>query len=96
MLQVCCAVMLSASGLAGTQPVWEAGPALPANVTERTHPVALNRNGTLYAIGGPPWNNGGDEDGSVHILGVGASAWTTGAALDGVGPFVFQGGGVDG
>ncbi|MEQ8850629.1 MAG: kelch repeat-containing protein [Phycisphaerales bacterium] len=89
------AVMAIGSTLAAGTPVWEPGPPLPAGLGESVHAVGLNQNGALYAIGGPPWRNGGDEDGSVHRLALGATSWVEVAALDGIGPFIFQGGGVD-
>ncbi len=94
MLDVSLMVIVSSAAMAGT-PMWEPGPAMPVSVTERVHAFGLNVNGSLYAIGGPPWRNPGDDDGSVHRLSVGASTWTELPALDGLGPFVFQGGGVD-
>ncbi|MCA9312327.1 MAG: hypothetical protein KDA21_14025, partial [Phycisphaerales bacterium] len=74
---------------------WVAGPPLAPGVTSRTHAFGVNHGGTLYAIGGKPWA-GGDEDGLVHRLLPGATLWDYGASLDGIGPFLFQGGGVDG
>ncbi len=74
---------------------WQAAPAFPASSSGRQHAVGLNLGGTLYALGGPPWANGGDEDGSVHTMPSGGSVWTTRISLDGIGGFILQGGGVD-
>jgi len=53
----------------------------------------VNAGGTLYAIGGTPWANGGDQDGAVHRW-VGG-AWVTAAPLSGAGPVLGGAAGVD-
>ena len=94
MIEMPVLLLLTSAALAGT-PTWQPGPALPVNVAERTWAVGLNVNGALYALGGTPWRNPGDDDGAVHRLSSGASSWTELPAFDGLGPFIFQGGGVD-
>ncbi|MCB9852670.1 MAG: hypothetical protein H6819_06215 [Phycisphaerales bacterium] len=74
---------------------WEPAPALPTGGAARVHAVGVNQNGTLFAIGGTPWQNGGDMDGSVHRLLPGAAAWTSVTPLSGEGPIVGMAGGVD-
>lgn len=69
---------------------WVAGPALPV---AKSSVAGLEHNGFFYAIGGPPWANGGDQDGSVYrCSGV---AWSAMAPLGGLGPVLGQGAGVD-
>ncbi len=79
---------LSAAALAAT---WEPIAALPVGKGDA---FAVRWNGSLYVVGGPPWQNGGDQDGSVYKYFT--SSWGMTAPLNGVGPFVSQGGGVDG
>lgn len=74
---------------------WQGAPTFPNSATGRQYAVGLHVNGTLYALGGTPWANGGDEDGSVHTLASGASNWVPQLVFDGVGGFIRQGGGVD-
>jgi len=73
---------------------WISGPPLPAQLTERSHGVGINDNGTLYSIGGPPWTNM-IEDGSVHQLLPSGTAWNPVSPLGGIAAFIFQGGGID-
>lgn len=74
---------------------WQSAPSLPTGTSPRIYAVGVNHNGILYAIGGTPWQNGGDMDGSVHRLLPGASTWETVAPLSGLGPIVGQAAGVD-
>lgn len=74
---------------------WVAGPSLPTTGAARIGAAGVNDNGTIYAIGGTPWQNGGDMDGSVHRLLPGASNWETVEPLSGMGPIVGQAAGVD-
>ncbi|HPF39078.1 MAG TPA: hypothetical protein P5081_06455 [Phycisphaerae bacterium] len=74
---------------------WTPGPTLPTGGAARTHVVGVNQGGVLYAIGGAPWQNGGDMDGSVHQLLPGAANWSTVTPLSGLGPVVGQAAGVD-
>ena len=62
------------------QAQWQSAPSFPPSGTGRQYAVGLNLGGTLYAVGGTPWTNGGDEDGSVHTLDVLAflNAWSEG------------------
>lgn len=73
---------------------WEPAPALPTGGAPREFAVGLNVDGVIYALGGTPWVNGNDRDGSVHALPSGG-AWTTAEPLGGMGPIVHQGAGVD-
>lgn len=72
---------------------WQSAGTLPTAGTPRRFAAGVNADGTLYAIGGTPWQSGGDQDGSVHRL-VGAS-WEAAAPLSGMGPVVGQASGVD-
>lgn len=74
---------------------WESAPTIPTGGQPRTFAAGVNHQGTLYAIGGTPWQNGGDMDGSVHALPPGGGAWTVTAPLAGLGPVVSQAAGVD-
>lgn len=80
-------VIASSAAAAG----WEAGGVLPA---PKQHAFGVVHGGVVYAIGGTPWVNGGDQDGTVHRL-VGGS-WSAAAPMDGTGPTIPMGGGVDG
>lgn len=70
---------------------WVSGGTLPA---PKQHAFGVELGGTIYAIGGTPWTNGGDQDGTVYRLSGGV--WSAAAALDGAGPAVPIGGGIDG
>lgn len=59
--------------------VWEFGPSLPG--TSRAGGASVNHNGTLFVLGGTPYDNGGEE-GAVHYLSSGATAWGVGQHLD--------------
>lgn len=85
---------LSSASLSLAQ-AWEESPGFPDPTEGRLHAAGLNLGSTLYAIGGSPWVNGGDMDGSVHALPLGASMWTVEAPLGGMGPVIGQGAGVD-
>lgn len=50
-------------------------------------------NGSFFVVGGSPWQNGSDQDGSVVMYT--GSGWGTASPLTGVGPFIAQGGGID-
>ncbi|MBI5284052.1 MAG: hypothetical protein HY874_03075 [Chloroflexi bacterium] len=71
---------------------WIPGPSFPA---PRTHVAALTQGTTIYALGGTPWLNGSDQDGSAHTLASGAGTWVAAAALDGMGPVLGQAAGID-
>ncbi|MFO0828107.1 MAG: kelch repeat-containing protein [Phycisphaerales bacterium] len=68
---------------------WEPIASLPA---AKGDAFGVLWNGSFYVLGGPPWQNGGDQDGSAYKL---SGGWSMTAPMDGVGPFVSQGGGVD-
>jgi len=69
---------------------WEFATAMP---TAKSETFAVVFNGDIYMIGGSPWVNGADQDGTVYVLRDGA--WSSAAPLDGMGPVIGQGGGVD-
>ncbi len=69
---------------------WELAPSMPA---PKVNTFAVTYNGAIYMVGGSPWQNGTDQDGSVYKFANGA--WTSAASLEGIGPAVGQGGGVD-
>jgi hypothetical protein len=70
---------------------WEVRPSLPFGKAEC---FATKWNGSIHIVGGSPWRNGGDQDGSVFQMNANGT-WTEVAALDGMGPTVDQEGGVD-
>lgn len=72
------------------QAQWEYAAPMPA---PKANTFAVTFQGDVYMVGGAPWVNGGDLDGSVYRLSNGV--WTVAAPLDGMGPAVGQGGGVD-
>ncbi|MFO0829132.1 MAG: immunoglobulin domain-containing protein [Phycisphaerales bacterium] len=86
-LSIATASALAGHAHAGT---WEFAPSMPA---PKASSFAVNFNGAIYVIGGAPWMNGGDQDGSVYKFTGGA--WTSAAPLTGMGPVLGQGGGVD-
>lgn len=57
------------------------------------HAIAVNVAGTLYVVGGPPWTPS-DLDGTAYRLSGGT--WSTVAPIDGEGPVLGLGGGIDG
>ena len=69
---------------------WEFAPSMPA---PKARTFATKLDGALYMVGGSPWRNGTDQDGSVFRFANGV--WTEAATLEGLGPAVGQGGGVD-
>ncbi len=80
-----------ATGTPATADSWSGFGNLPA---AKRHAFGAELNGTLFAIGGTPWVNGSDEDASVYMMTNGT--WSSSAPLDGIGPMVPVGGGVDG
>lgn len=77
----------SAASAAGT---WQVTTSLPVS---KALTFGVKWNGAIYVVGGSPWRNGGDLDGSVFKLQNGA--WTEAPPLTGMGPIVHQVGGVD-
>ncbi len=71
--------------------VWESAPALPDNTQGRLWAAGLNEAGTLFAIGGSPFDLAGDA--VVHYLPSGAMSWSAGRSVEG--PVVRQGAGLD-
>jgi N-acetylneuraminic acid mutarotase len=69
---------------------WTSLPNLPGS---KHHAMGLQVGGVVYAIGGPPWANRGDEDGSVYAFD--GTSWSSAAAIDGEGPVLGLGGGID-
>ncbi len=86
--------MLVVSGGASAQ-TWEPVTPLPTAGETRAHAVGVSHQGMLYAIGGTPWQNLGDMDGSVHRLPSGGGAWENVSPLGGMGPIIGQAAGVD-
>ncbi len=70
--------------------VWQPGTSLPVAKAQN---FVVNFEGSIYSVGGAPWRNGGDEDGSVFHLGT--TGWVEDMPLVGMGPTVDQVGGVD-
>ncbi|MEK6674386.1 MAG: kelch repeat-containing protein, partial [Planctomycetota bacterium] len=91
------AVLLGSSPSIVGGEMWEPVPALPTGTQGRVFAFGLVQGGTMYALGGTPWVNGSaiDGDGSVHSFLPGAMSWQTEIGLDGMGPVIGQGGGVD-
>lgn len=81
---------LALAALASAQSSWEPAPSLPF---PRSKNFAVTFDGAVHSIGGSPWRNGGDQDGSVFRLG--PKGWSEVATLEGMGPIVDQVGGVD-
>jgi len=79
--------LLTAGACAGS---WEMGPSMP---TPKSTAFAVKFEGAIYMVGGTPWRNGDDQDGSVYKLADGV--WSEVATLEGMGPVMGQGGGVD-
>lgn len=77
--------------LAAATGTWEVRPPLPVAKAEC---FATVWNGSLYVVGGAPWRNGGDQDGSVYRMNDNGT-WTEVEPLSGMGPIVDQEGGVD-
>ena len=72
---------------------WESMGVLPTVGEPRQYVAGVNHNGLLYAIGGTPWQNGGDQDGSVHRYEDGA--WTAVAPVGGAGPIISGAASID-
>lgn len=72
---------------------WQAAGTLPTGGAPRLYAAGVNANGVLYAVGGAPWVNGADGDGTVHRL-VGGT-WLEVAPLDGAGSVVSGAAGFD-
>ncbi len=77
-------------GIAAGQ--WQSAPGFAST---RKYVNGLNFGGSLYAIGGTPWQNGGDQDGAVDSRTLSAATWSPRVALEGIGPIVHQGAAVD-
>ncbi|MBL9150792.1 MAG: immunoglobulin domain-containing protein [Phycisphaerae bacterium] len=92
---------LSGAGLLSVAALLSAAPALAAGSWEfttslpvgKTSSFAVVWNGDVYVVGGAPWRNGNDKDGSVFRLADGV--WSEAAPLTGMGPIINQVGGVD-
>jgi len=87
-----CALCLALAPQAQGQ-VWQPAPSV--GTQPRTFAAGVNVNGTLYAVGGAPWQNAPDNDGVVHVLAPGASVWTLATPLEGMGPIVGGAAGLD-
>ncbi len=74
---------------------WEPGPDFPAGTDARQYAAGIKVGNLFYAIGGTPWIGGPDGDGTVQTLTLGTSTWTNQLRLDGLGPLIHQGAGVD-
>jgi len=83
-------VLLSCAALGQN---WQPAGTLPTGGAPRVYAAGVDANGVLYAVGGAPWQNGGDQDGAVHRYQGGS--WTQVASLDGMGPIVSGAAGVD-
>ncbi len=83
--------LLLSSQLASAAGTWQVRPSLPAGKAEC---FAAVWNGSVHVIGGAPWRNGGDQDGSVFRMNADGT-WTEVEPLTGMGPIVDQEGGVD-
>ncbi len=70
---------------------WQMYTSMPA---PKANTLAVKYNGLIYMVGGAPWVNGNDQDGSVYKLNANGT-WTTAFPLEGMGPVSGQGGGVD-
>jgi len=86
------ALLICLAPLAAAQ-TWESAGTLPTGGAPRVYAAGVNAEGVIYAIGGTPWRNGADSDGSVHQLVDGT--WSEVAALGGAGPVIGGAAGVD-
>ena len=71
---------------------WQLTTPLPVS---KANDFAVVWNGDIYLVGGAPWQNGGDHDGSVYKLSMSNGTWSAALPLEGMGPIVGQVGGVD-
>ena len=85
-------VIAYSSGLAWAQN-WESIAPVPTGGAAREYAVALRSRATLVALGGKPFTTPGEGDGVVHALTGGV--WSTLPHLDGEGPLIRQGAGID-
>lgn len=89
-------VWMTAGLFAQSWGVWQPEADLPTAGEAKTHAIALEHTGTIYALGGPPWMNPQDlEDPTVYSMPIGGAAWTEEIGFDGHGYVLGQGGGVD-
>ncbi|MFQ5491602.1 MAG: kelch repeat-containing protein [Phycisphaerae bacterium] len=72
---------------------WEPAPAFPDAGQARAFAAGVNRNGTIFVIGGRPLGTSGAKDTPIHYLSPGAASWTVGVFAEG--RVVRQGAGVD-
>ncbi|MBZ0170884.1 MAG: immunoglobulin domain-containing protein, partial [Phycisphaerales bacterium] len=75
--------------------VWQPEPDLPTGGEAKTHAIGLELNGSMFVLGGPPWMNPPNEDGTVYSRPMGGGPWTEEIGFDGYGFVLGQGGGVD-
>jgi hypothetical protein len=85
-------VLFTATSSAIAAGTWQTATSLPVS---KTNNFAVVWNGDIYLVGGAPWQNGGDQDGSVYKRSSATGAWSLAAPLEGMGPIVGQVGGVD-
>jgi len=80
-------------GAAARAQTWQPAGVLPTGGAPRLYAAGVTHNGTIYTIGGTPWQNGADQDGVVHKLAGGV--WYATAPLGGLGPIIGEAAGVD-
>ncbi|MBI5864837.1 MAG: immunoglobulin domain-containing protein [Planctomycetes bacterium] len=82
-------------GLAADSPgqTWQPVAAVPTGGSAREYAAGVAAGSTIVALGGKPFTVPGDGDGVVHALTNGV--WTAPPHLDGEGPLIRQGAGVD-
>ena len=71
---------------------WAAGPTFPTSGAPRAHVAAAEIGGTIWALGGTPFDGG--DNGVTHYLASGASTWTAAPAQEG--PILWHGAAIDG
>ncbi|HRX86345.1 MAG TPA: hypothetical protein P5572_15095, partial [Phycisphaerae bacterium] len=87
------AALFWGGGLSANGQTWQAAGVLLTGGAARQYAAGVNVDGVLYAIGGTPWQNGGDQDGSVHRLVNGM--WEAVSPVGGAGPIISGAAGVD-
>ncbi len=91
------AALLLACPMAAAQSwgTWQSEPGLPTGGVAKSDAIALELNGTIFVLGGPPFMNPPLEDPSVYSMPMGGGVWTEEIGFDGYGHVLGQGGGVD-
>lgn len=87
-----CTTLLAGATLAHAQS-WTPGPSFAEAPAPRLQAAAVYYLGSIYVLGGTPFDTTSDQNGSSDYLNYGDVAFTIGPALDG--PYTSQGAGID-